>query len=345
MSYQLLGFLYAFVISSYHAYASPSYARLPGVLTLKLTSSQRYHVVNHLEGDLPLSPVLPEAYCANPPGGSPPSTTTLPPPAPLSDSNPFGSYNPSPPAYSSSYPTPPASSSSYPSGGSPPSTTTLPPPSTVSGSNPYGSYNPSPPASSSSYPTPPASSSSYPTYPTPPISYGTPYTPPVSTNPGSPATYQPGTGLSPPYSYEPSPGLSPPYSSDPSPPTFSFPSPTGFIPAPPLFEPPIVYPPPNGPAPPHIEPESALWCVAKPSVPDPIIQEAMNYACGSGADCEALQPNGDCFQPDTLFAHASYAFNSYWQRTKVGGGTCEFGGAAMLVTVDPSYDGCHFLYF
>ncbi|KAI7735606.1 hypothetical protein M8C21_030769 [Ambrosia artemisiifolia] len=117
---------------------------------------------------------------------------------------------------------------------------------------------------------------------------------------------------------------------------FSFPSPTGFIPTPPLFEPPVVYPPPNGPPPPHSEAASALWCVAKPSVPDPIIQEAMTYACGSGADCESLQPNGDCFQPDTLFAHASYAFNSYWQRTKVAGGTCEFGGSAMLVTVDPS---------
>ncbi|KAF5781476.1 putative X8 domain-containing protein [Helianthus annuus] len=282
MNCRLLGFLYAFIISSYHVFASPSYARLPGALTLKLTSLQRYHVANHLQDDLPLC-------------GSPPSTTTLPPPTPASGSPTVGSYIPSP---------------SVPS--------------------------------SSSYPTPPASpSSSYPSYPTPPSCYATPYTPPISTNPGSPASYQPGNGLSPPYSYEPSP----PYSYEPSPPTFSFPSPTGFIPAPPLFEPPVVYPPPNGPPPPHSESESALWCVAKPSVPDPIIQEAMSYACGSGADCESLQPNGDCFLPDTLFAHASYAFNSYWQRTKVAGATCSFGGSAMLVTVDPSYDGCHFIYF
>ncbi|KAM1122851.1 hypothetical protein FF1_004314 [Malus domestica] len=64
----------------------------------------------------------------------------------------------------------------------------------------------------------------------------------------------------------------------------------------------------------------------------------MNYACGSGADCASIQPNGSCFMPDTLFAHASYAFNSYWQRIKVAGGTCSFGGTAMLVTVDPRYD-------
>ncbi|KAK9070611.1 hypothetical protein SSX86_011013 [Deinandra increscens subsp. villosa] len=213
----------------------------------------------------------------------------------------------------------PSSTTLPPPGVSPPSSTTLPPPSSVLGSPTTGSYNPSPPAASSS--------SSYPTYPTPPFSYGTPpYTPPVGSNPGSPASYQPSPGL-----------LSPPYNYEPSPPTISFPSPTGFIPTPPLFEPPVVYPPPSGPAPPHSQTASSLqWCVAKPSVPDPIIQEALNYACGSGADCEALQPNGVCFQPDTLFAHASYAFNSYWQRTKVAGATCEFGGSAMLVTVDPS---------
>jgi hypothetical protein len=62
----------------------------------------------------------------------------------------------------------------------------------------------------------------------------------------------------------------------------------------------------------------------------------MDYACGSGADCKSIQPNGSCFQPNTLLAHASYAFNSYWQNTKIGGGTCDFGGTAMLVTVDPS---------
>ncbi|CAN4096806.1 unnamed protein product [Withania somnifera] len=112
-----------------------------------------------------------------------------------------------------------------------------------------------------------------------------------------------------------------------------------------LFLPPVVYPPPVVPPPPHIMPAMALWCVAKPSVPDPIIQEAMNYACASGADCDQILPNGSCYQPDTLFAHASYAFNSYWQRTKVAGGTCDFGGTAILVTVDPSFDGCQFIYY
>lgn len=137
------------------------------------------------------------------------------------------------------------------------------------------------------------------------------------------------------------PILSPPYS-EPSPPRFApnppytTPSPIGFGTSPPVFLPPIVYPPPIGRPPRSTAPSIALWCVAKPSVPDPIIQEAMNYACGSGADCDSILPSGSCFEPNTLFAHASFAFNSYWQRSKVAGGTCEFGGTAMLVTVDPS---------
>ncbi|RDX65351.1 Plasmodesmata callose-binding protein 3, partial [Mucuna pruriens] len=115
-------------------------------------------------------------------------------------------------------------------------------------------------------------------------------------------------------------------------------------PPPPVYLPPVVLPPPPSPSAHRKKPpQYALWCVAKPTVPDPIIQEAMDYACGSGADCKTIQPNGMCFQPNTLLAHASYAFNSYWQNTKIGGGTCDFGGTAMLVTVDPSKSNylCH----
>lgn len=80
-----------------------------------------------------------------------------------------------------------------------------------------------------------------------------------------------------------------------------------------------------------------MWCVAKPSVPAETLQEAMDYACGvGGAECDEIQPNGNCYNPDTIVAHASFAFNSYWQKTKVNGGSCSFGGTAMLINSDPS---------
>ena len=77
--------------------------------------------------------------------------------------------------------------------------------------------------------------------------------------------------------------------------------------------------------------------MAKPSVPAETLQEALDYACSEGgADCEEIQPQGNCYHPDTVVAHASYAFNSYWQKNKRKGGTCGFGGTAMLINADPS---------
>ncbi|CAL9130969.1 unnamed protein product [Musa textilis] len=161
--------------------------------------------------------------------------------------------------------------------------------------------------------------------------------PPFTPSPPSTTPVQ-----SPPLPPPPSSIYNPPPVVVPGPP-FYVPGPPFYVPGPPLFLPPVVYPPPRAPPPPAAGGTlPGLWCVAKPTVPDPIIQEAMDYACNSGADCDSIQPDGVCFQPDTLLAHASYAFNSYWQRTKVAGGTCDFGDTAMLITVDPSYDGCHF---
>ncbi|KAI3972741.1 hypothetical protein MKX01_019399 [Papaver californicum] len=90
--------------------------------------------------------------------------------------------------------------------------------------------------------------------------------------------------------------------------------------------------------------EKRLWCVAKPSVPADDLQEAIDYACGvGGADCDEIKPNGSCYNPDTVVAHASYAFNSYWQKNKNNGGTCSFGGTAMIISTDPSFLQCRFL--
>ncbi|CAL5321287.1 unnamed protein product [Camellia sinensis] len=230
----------------------------------------------------------------------------------------------------------------------PPSTTipTFPPPPTTAGGGGGGGPTPTPtpsfplppPSSSTPFQSPPpgpAAGGGGGIIPTPPQSIPSPNgpnPPEIVPRPPSPPTIVPGPTV---------PVLSPPYNFQPSPPFNNNgpPSPSIFVPTPPVFQPPVVFPPPAVPPPPKKAPFSALWCVAKPTVPDPIIQEAMNYACGSGANCDSVLPNGSCFQPDTLLSHASYAFNSFWQRTKVAGGTCDFGGTAILVTVDPTMTG------
>ncbi|XP_057784465.1 glucan endo-1,3-beta-glucosidase 12 [Salvia miltiorrhiza] len=138
-------------------------------------------------------------------------------------------------------------------------------------------------------------------------------------------------------------------------PTLALPPLVGTLPPQPSYGAPYIAPmggprlPPCEPA--HWAPAPAAvghvhhgtWCVAKPSVPAETLQEALDYACGEGdADCEAIKEDGSCFHPDTLVAHASYAFNSYWQKTKANGGTCGFGGTAIIITSDPSYGRCRF---
>ncbi|XP_015698992.2 G8 domain-containing protein DDB_G0286311-like [Oryza brachyantha] len=83
-----------------------------------------------------------------------------------------------------------------------------------------------------------------------------------------------------------------------------------------------------------------VWCVAKAGSAQPALQNALDYACGiGGADCSAIQPSGSCYYPNTLDAHASYAFNSYYRRSPAPS-SCDFGGAALLVNVNPSSESC-----
>uniref|UniRef100_A0A0D9V384 X8 domain-containing protein n=1 Tax=Leersia perrieri TaxID=77586 RepID=A0A0D9V384_9ORYZ len=83
------------------------------------------------------------------------------------------------------------------------------------------------------------------------------------------------------------------------------------------------------------------WCVASQSASPTALQVALDYACGYGADCSAIQAGGSCFNPDTVHDHASYAFNSYYQKNPVPT-SCDFGGTATITNTDPSSGSCQY---
>ncbi|KAL2472931.1 O-Glycosyl hydrolase family 17 protein [Forsythia ovata] len=84
------------------------------------------------------------------------------------------------------------------------------------------------------------------------------------------------------------------------------------------------------------------WCIANGEAGEKKLQDALDYACGAGADCRPIEEGATCYDPNSLEAHASYAFNSYYQKNARKSGTCDFGGAAYLVTQPPKFGSCEF---
>ncbi|XP_050223098.1 glucan endo-1,3-beta-glucosidase 12-like [Mercurialis annua] len=121
-------------------------------------------------------------------------------------------------------------------------------------------------------------------------------------------------------------------------PVTTYPAPTGNVPGTtPAVNP--VTPPAttNAPAVP-----GQSWCIAKSGVSETALQSALDYACGmGGADCSQIQQGGNCYNPSTLQNHASYAFNSYYQKNPTAT-SCDFGGTASIVSSNPSTGSCVF---
>ncbi|MCD7451392.1 hypothetical protein HAX54_011700 [Datura stramonium] len=84
----------------------------------------------------------------------------------------------------------------------------------------------------------------------------------------------------------------------------------------------------------------ATWCVTRSDASEESLQNALDYACFSGADCAPIMTNGLCYLPNTIQAHASYAFNSFYQRMNRAPGSCDFAGTATIAKTDPSYGSC-----
>ncbi|KAL1536798.1 glucan endo-1,3-beta-D-glucosidase [Salvia divinorum] len=83
------------------------------------------------------------------------------------------------------------------------------------------------------------------------------------------------------------------------------------------------------------------YCAAKAGANEELVQAALDWACGAGGvDCSALMEGQPCFEPDTLSAHATYAFDSYYQAMGRAEGSCDFNGVAAITSTTPSHGSC-----
>ncbi|KAK4493200.1 hypothetical protein RD792_017942 [Penstemon davidsonii] len=71
---------------------------------------------------------------------------------------------------------------------------------------------------------------------------------------------------------------------------------------------------------------------------------ALDWACGPGkVDCSAMLQGQVCYEPDTVLAHATYAFDAYYHQMGKTPGSCDFNGVAAITTTNPSHGSCLFL--
>ncbi|KAF6168199.1 hypothetical protein GIB67_011584 [Kingdonia uniflora] len=85
------------------------------------------------------------------------------------------------------------------------------------------------------------------------------------------------------------------------------------------------------------------YCVAVNGVDFKTLQAALDWTCGPGmANCSEIQPGENCYRPNDVKNHASYAFDSYYEKAGRAAGSCDFKGVGMITTTDPSHGNCVF---
>lgn len=89
------------------------------------------------------------------------------------------------------------------------------------------------------------------------------------------------------------------------------------------------------------------WCIAKPSTSASKLDEIIQYCCTQhGIDCGVIQYGGACYTPATnKVSDASVVMNLYYNLAGKNDFNCYFGGSGLIVTQDPSADGCFYAWW
>lgn len=87
----------------------------------------------------------------------------------------------------------------------------------------------------------------------------------------------------------------------------------------------------------------SVWCVAKPHAEEEVLQAVVDFCCGpGGVDCREVYEGGECYMPEKVHPHASYAMNAYYQMHGRNYWNCDFKGTGLVTFSDPSYGRCRY---
>ncbi|KAL9252864.1 Glucan endo-1,3-beta-glucosidase 2-like protein [Drosera capensis] len=65
------------------------------------------------------------------------------------------------------------------------------------------------------------------------------------------------------------------------------------------------------------------YCVEEDGVDQRLLQAGLDWACGPRkVDCSPLLQGQPCYEPDTVAAHATYDFDTYYHQTGMAPGHC-----------------------
>ncbi|KAK4480271.1 hypothetical protein RD792_013338 [Penstemon davidsonii] len=85
------------------------------------------------------------------------------------------------------------------------------------------------------------------------------------------------------------------------------------------------------------------WCVPKKQASEASLQNNINYVCSQGVDCQPIQPGGACFVPNSIWDHASFAMNAFYQTKGRNDFNCDFAGTGEVTFSDPSTGVCKYI--
>uniref|UniRef100_A0A7N1A9B8 X8 domain-containing protein n=1 Tax=Kalanchoe fedtschenkoi TaxID=63787 RepID=A0A7N1A9B8_KALFE len=81
------------------------------------------------------------------------------------------------------------------------------------------------------------------------------------------------------------------------------------------------------------------WCIARSSASEADLLNNINYVCGNlkHTSCgDVIGEGGFCFNPNTLYNHASILMDVYYVENGRNPWACDFRGTALVAVTDPS---------